>query len=88
MSEMVGRMMERMAGRMPQEQMQGMMQGMMAHMFDAMTLDDRIRFMQSMMAVCLPRFTEGMNPATRATLLQEMAHLLAAKPDGGDGAAV
>lgn len=88
MSEMMGRMMERMAGRMPQEQMQRMMQGMMAPMLDAMTLDDRIRFMQSMMTVCMPRLTEGMDPATRATLLQEMAHLLAAKPAGVDGAAV
>ena len=80
MSDMMGRMMEKMAGRMPQEQMQGMMQGMMTHMFEGMTVDDRIHFMQSMMAVCLPKLTEEMDSDAKAALLREMAHLLAEAP--------
>ena len=84
MSDMMGRMMEKMAGRMPQEQMQGMMQGMMTHMFEGMTVDDRIHFMQSMMAVCLPKLTEEMASDAKAALLQEMAQLLADAPGHSD----
>ena len=87
MSDMMGRMMEKMAGRMPQEQMQGMMQGMMTHMFEGMTVDDRIHFMQSMMAVCLPKLTEGMDSDAKGAVLREMTHLLADVPGHSDSTA-
>ena len=79
-------MMDRMLEKMSPEDIQAMMAEMMGHMFAGMDLADRTAFMQSMMGVCIPRLTEGLDAAERerlaTTILQRMGQEIA-----GGGAA-
>ncbi len=74
MKDMMGKMM----GKMAPAEMQEMMQGTMGHMFEDMPVEDRLRFMRAMLQTCLPKLTEGMDAATRAGLVREIAETVRA----------
>ena len=87
MDKMMGMMMDRMMDKMSKEDVQAMTAEMMGHMFAGMDLAEKIAFMQTMMGVCIPRITEGLNPAERErlaeSLLGRMAEeMKASAPDG------
>ena len=65
-------MAERMAGRMSPEDMRAMMAQMMSSMFAGMDLEQKIAFMQTMLGVCIPKLTEGLEPNARERLAAEV----------------
>ncbi len=77
MDKMMGMMMDRMMEKMSKEDIHAMMAEMMGQMFAGMDLADKIAFMQTMMGVCIPRITEGLDPAEREKLAESLLDRMA-----------
>lgn len=70
-------MMDRMMAKLSKEDIQAMMAEMISHMFVGMDLADKVAFMQAMMGVCIPKITEGLDPAERETLAESLLSRMA-----------
>lgn len=85
MDKAMAMMMDRMMDKMSKEDIQAMMAEMMSHMFAEMDLADKTAFMQTVIGVCIPKITEGLDPAERerlaATILSRMTEELSADRD-------
>ena len=71
-------MMEKvMSGMMKPEDMPKMMNSMMSHVFESMSVEDRIEFMTTMMPRCLNMLFSEMDSESRARLAKGMLDNLA-----------
>ena len=76
--KMMAMMMDRMMTKLSKEDIQAMMTEMMGQMFAGMTPIDKVAFMQTMMSVCIPKVTEGLDAAERQQLAETILGKMAA----------
>lgn len=76
--KMMAMMMDRMMTKLSKEDIQAMMTEMMGQMFAGMTPTDKVAFMQTMMSVCIPKVTEGLDAAERQQLAETILGKMAA----------
>lgn len=72
MDKMMTSMMERMTDRMSSDDVRAMMSEIMGQMLGGMDFSEKVTFMESMMGVCIPKVTDGLDEAQREQLAVSM----------------